>query len=111
VLSAVAPNGTDTIEAFEAAGGARALLTQLEPLLDLNAMTVTGQSIGENLAGADVFDEEVIRPLERPFSNKPPIVVLHGSLAPESAGRRSSPARRSCMKTDPTRSRPFSAAT
>jgi len=85
VLSAVAPNGTDTIEAFEAAGGAKALLKQLEPLLDLHAMTVTGKTLGENLADAEVFDEDVIRPLERPFSDKPPIVVLHGSLAPESA--------------------------
>jgi dihydroxy-acid dehydratase len=85
VLSAVAPNGTDTIEAFEAAGGAKALLKQLEPLLDLNAMTVTGRTLGENLAEAEVFDEEVIRPLDRPFSDKPPIVVLHGTLAPESA--------------------------
>jgi dihydroxy-acid dehydratase len=85
VLSAVAPNGTDTIEAFEAAGGAKALLKQLEPLLDLNAMTVTGRTVGENIADADVFDEDVIRPLDRPFSDKPPIVVLHGTLAPESA--------------------------
>jgi dihydroxy-acid dehydratase len=85
VLSAVAPNGTDTIEAFEAAGGARALMSQLEPLLCLDALTVTGKTLRENLAGAEVFDEDVIRPLDRPFSDKPPIVVLHGSLAPESA--------------------------
>jgi len=85
VLSAVAPNGTDTIEAFEAAGAAKALLKQLEPLLSLNVMTVSGKTMGENLAGAEVFDEDVIRPLDRPFSDKPPIVVLHGSLAPESA--------------------------
>src|SRR4029077_15666203 len=85
VLSAVAPNGADTIEAFEAAGGAKALMCQLESLLDLNAKTVTGKTVRENLADAEVFDEEVIRPLDRPFSDKPPIVVLHGSLAPESA--------------------------
>jgi dihydroxy-acid dehydratase len=85
VLSAVAPNGTDTIEAFEAAGGARALLLQLEPLLCVDALTVTGKTVRENLIGAEVFDEDVIRPLDRPFSDKPPIVVLHGSLAPESA--------------------------
>jgi len=85
VLSAVAPNGSDTIEAFEAAGGAKALLKTLEPLLSVNAMTVTGNTVAENLADAEVFDEEIIRPLDRPFSDKPPIVVLHGSLAPESA--------------------------
>jgi dihydroxy-acid dehydratase len=85
VLSAVSPNGSDTIEAFEAAGGARALMKQLESLLDLDAKTVTGQTVRDNLADVVVSDEEVIRPIERPFADKPPIVVLHGSLAPESA--------------------------
>jgi dihydroxy-acid dehydratase len=85
VLSAVAPNGADTIDAFEAAGGAQALLKQLEPLLDLDAMTVTGRSIGDTLAGVSVANADVIRPLSRPFSGSASIVVLHGSLAPESA--------------------------
>jgi dihydroxy-acid dehydratase len=85
VLSAVSPNGSDSIEAFEAAGGARALMKQLESLLDLDALTVTGQTVRDNLANVIVSDEDVIRPLDRPFSDKPPIVVLHGSLAPESA--------------------------
>ncbi len=85
VLSAVAPNGTDTIDAFEAAGGAEALMKQLEPLLDRTALTVTGRTVGENFASALVHDDEVIRPLDRPFSRTASIVVLHGSLAPESA--------------------------
>jgi dihydroxy-acid dehydratase len=85
VLSAVAPNGSDTIDAFEAAGGAKALMKQLESVLDVHALTVTGRSVAENLADAAVHDEDVIRPMTRPFSDKPPIVVLHGSLAPESA--------------------------
>ena len=85
VLSAVRPNGEDTIEAFEAAGGAQALMKQLEPLLDGSALTVTGRTVAENLADVVVRDDEVIRPLDRPFSDKPSIVVLHGSLAPESA--------------------------
>jgi dihydroxy-acid dehydratase len=85
VLSAVSPNGSDTIEAFEAAGGGRALMKQLESRLDLDALTVTGRTVRDNLADVVVSDEDVIRPIERPFSDKPPIVVLHGSLAPESA--------------------------
>jgi dihydroxy-acid dehydratase len=85
VLSAVRPNGEDSIEAFEAAGGARALLKQLAPLLDLKARTVTGRTLGENLSDAIVYNGEVIRPTDRPFSDKPSIVILHGSLAPESA--------------------------
>jgi dihydroxy-acid dehydratase len=85
VLSAVSPNGSDTIEAFEAAGGGRALMKQLESLLDLDALTVAGRTVRDNLADVVVSDEDVIRPIERPFADKPPIVVLHGSLAPESA--------------------------
>ena len=85
VLSAVAPNGSDTIDAFEAAGGARGLLKRLEPLLDLTAMTATGRTVAENLSDAVVTNDEVIRPLDRPFATKPAIVILRGSLAPESA--------------------------
>ena len=85
VLSAVRPNGDDTIEAFEAAGGANALLKQLAPLLDLDALTVTGRSLRENIAATVVRDPDVIRPLDRAYSDKQPITILHGSLAPESA--------------------------
>ena len=85
VLSAVRPNGDDTIEMFEDAGGANALLKQLEPILDTSALTVTGATVADNLAAAVVLDDEVIRPLDRPFAHEPAIVVLHGSLAPESA--------------------------
>jgi dihydroxy-acid dehydratase len=85
VLSAIAPNGPDTIDAFEAAGGAQALLKQLEPLLDTTAITVTGRTIGETLAAVSVANADVIRPLSQPFSRGASIVVLHGSLAPESA--------------------------
>jgi dihydroxy-acid dehydratase len=85
VLSAVRPNGPDSIEAFEAAGGAHALLEQLAPLLELDAMTATGRTLRENLGDAVVHNAEVIRPLSRPWSEKPAIVILRGSLAPESA--------------------------
>lgn len=85
VLSAVRPNGPDSIEDFEAAGGARALLKQLAPLLDQTALTVTGRPLRDSLSDATVFDPEVIRPLERPYSTEQPITILRGSLAPESA--------------------------
>jgi dihydroxy-acid dehydratase len=85
VLSAVRPNGDDSIEAFDAAGGARGVMKQLESLLDTRVLTVTGKTLGRNLADVVVSDAEVIRPIDRPFSDKPPIVILKGSLAPESA--------------------------
>ena len=85
VLAAVRPNGKYSIEEFEAAGGARAILKRLEPLLDTSVLTVTGRTLKENLAKVKVADDDVIRPLDRPFSNKPAIVILHGSLAPDGA--------------------------
>lgn len=85
VLSAVRPNGPASIEEFEAAGGARALMKQLAPVLDLDVITVTGRTVRENLAQVVVANAEVIRPMTRPYSDKPSITVLHGSLAPESA--------------------------
>jgi len=84
-LSAVRPNGEVRIEQFEDAGGARAMLKQLEPLLDSGVVVASGKSLAEDLAGATVSDPEVIRPLADPISPGPSIAILKGSLAPESA--------------------------
>lgn len=84
LLSAIRPNGGHVIEEFEAAGGARGLMKQLEPLLETGALTVTGHSVAENLVGVRVADEEIIRPLSRPYATRPAIVVIRGSLAPDS---------------------------
>lgn len=85
VLAGVRPVGQHTIEAFEAAGGCRALLRQLQPLLDNDALTATGRNIGENLQGVVVADPEIIRPIDRPVAPLPAIVVMRGNLAPDSA--------------------------
>ena len=84
MLTAVRPNGDTSIEAFEAAGGARAIMKRLEPLLDRDVLTVTGRTLGENLDGVDVTDDDTIRPLDRPISTEAPIVIVRGSLAPDS---------------------------
>jgi dihydroxy-acid dehydratase len=83
VLAGVRPVGERTIESFEAAGGCRAVMKQLEPLLDRDAITVTGRSVADNLADARVADAEVIRPMSRPIARRPAITMLRGSLAPE----------------------------
>ena len=83
VVSAVRPNGPHLIEQFEAAGGARAVLKQLGDLIDPAPLTVSGRSVGDNVAAADVADPEIIRPADRPFTTEPLIVVLRGSLAPD----------------------------
>jgi len=85
VLSAVRPNGAVRIEQFEDAGGARGILKQLELLLDLDAMTCSGQRMGEVLADYAVPDAAIIRPLDNPICEGPSIAILKGSLAPESA--------------------------
>lgn len=82
VLCAIRPNGEYPIEAFEDAGGAQAVLKQLQPLLHADALTVTGRTVAENLAGFHLEAGEVIRPLDRPYSNQPAIVLLRGTLAP-----------------------------
>ncbi|RUR67865.1 dihydroxy-acid dehydratase [Variovorax guangxiensis] len=84
VLAGVRPIGSDSIEAFEAAGGCRALMKQLEPLLDTGARTVTGGTVADNLRDAEVANAEVIRPIGRPVAPLPAIVLLRGNLAPES---------------------------
>jgi dihydroxy-acid dehydratase len=84
VLSGVRPIGEETIEAFEAAGGCRALMKQLEPLLMTDVLTATGTTVAENLADAIVHDPDVIRPIDRPVAPLPAIILLRGNLAPES---------------------------
>jgi len=83
LLTAIRPNGETPIEDFEDAGGTQALMKQLEPLLDGAALTVTGRTVAENLAGAVVADAETIRPPARALGRRPTIVLIRGSLCPD----------------------------
>jgi dihydroxy-acid dehydratase len=83
VLAAVRPIGPRTIEEFEAAGGTRGLLKQLESMLDRDAITATGKSLEANLVNVVAADAEIIRPLDRPISSSPAIVLVRGTLCPE----------------------------
>jgi len=83
LLTAIRPNGETPIEDFEDAGGTRALMKQLEPLLDGAALTVTGRTVAENLAGAVVADAETIRPPAQALGRRPTIVLIRGSLCPD----------------------------
>ncbi|GAB2990720.1 dihydroxy-acid dehydratase [Amycolatopsis acidiphila] len=82
LLAAVRPNGPHSIEQFEAAGGAAAVLKQLEGLLHKETLTVTGRTTGEHLASTEVADPEIIRPADRPLGRRPAVVLVRGSLAP-----------------------------
>jgi dihydroxy-acid dehydratase len=85
LLTAVRPNGDATTEAFEAAGGTQGVMKQLERLMKTDARTVTGKTLAENLTGFTVTDEETIRPVTRPLGTHPTIVMLRGSLSPETS--------------------------
>jgi dihydroxy-acid dehydratase len=85
LLTAIRPNGETPIEEFEDAGGTRALMKQLEPLLDGGALTVTGATVAANLTGVTVTEtgSEIIRPPERALGRRPTIVLIRGSLCPD----------------------------
>jgi len=84
-LCTLVPNGSHTMEDLRRAGGVPALMKELEPLLHLDVMTVTGRTLKENLKGVKVLDYNIIRPLSRPVRSEGGIAVLKGSLAPEGA--------------------------
>ena len=83
VIAGVRPVGDHTIEAFEAAGGARGVLKQLRPLLDVNVLSVSGRTLGTELDAFDARDMSTIRPMNQPFTKLPAIVVLRGNLCPD----------------------------
>ena len=82
LLAAIRPNGDHFIEDFEAAGGARALMKQLEGFLYKDAKSITGLTVGEILQDTVVADEEILRSVDRALAHRPSIVLVRGSLAP-----------------------------
>ena len=86
VLVDLKPSGQGYMEDFHHAGGVPALLRELKPLLHLDAMTVTGRTLGEEIeASGPGFPQQVIRPLANPVFAQGGIAVLRGNLAPGGA--------------------------
>ncbi|HUS82018.1 MAG TPA: dihydroxy-acid dehydratase [Dehalococcoidia bacterium] len=84
----VAPANDVHLEDVDRAGGVSAILKEVSRkpgVLDLSLKTVTLKSLGDNIADAGIRDSEVIRPLERPYSESGGLAVLFGNLAPEGA--------------------------
>jgi L-arabonate dehydrase len=79
------PSGKYLMEEFCYAGGLPAVMKEIASLLDLDAMTVTGQSIGRNIETAENFNSEVILPVANPLTQEGGIAVLRGNLAPDGA--------------------------
>jgi L-arabonate dehydrase len=79
------PAGQFLMEDFYYAGGLPAVLAQISDLLDLDAVTVTGRTMGENIEGAEIVNTKVIRPRHDPLDRGGALVVLTGSLCPDGA--------------------------
>ena len=84
-LCHLAPAGRTYMEDLNEAGGVYAVMNELtkKNLLHTDCLTVTGKTIGENIAGCVNLNPEVIRPVENPYSETGGIAVLKGNLAPE----------------------------
>ena len=86
-LCHLAPAGPTYIEDLHEAGGIYAVMNEISKLglLELDCMTVTGKTVGENIEGCVNKDQKVIRPVENPYSVTGGIAILKGNLAPDSA--------------------------
>jgi dihydroxy-acid dehydratase len=84
VIANIRPSGDRYLmEDFFYAGGLPALLQRIRAHLNTEALTVNGRALGENIAAAEVFDDDVIRPLDRPIYAEGALAVLRGNLAPD----------------------------
>jgi len=83
----MSPAGPHHLDDLDRAGGVQGVMKRLaeKMLVNPDVMTVTGQTVGENLRAAEVHDPEVIRPLDRPIHTEGGIAILKGNLAPDGA--------------------------
>ena len=85
VLANIRPAGKYLMEDFFYAGGLRGMLSRLTDLLDGSALTVNARTLGDNIAGAAVYSDDVIRMRANPLVAHDGLAVLHGNLAPDGA--------------------------
>jgi len=99
VLVDLKPTGCHYMEDLDKAGGLTTILREMRPLLKSTALTVTGKTIGENIAEAPVgWKQDVVRPLSNPIFKEGGIAVLRGNLAPGGAIIKQSAASRELMR-------------
>jgi len=82
-LAKIKPSGSYTMLDLDRAGGVGGIMRELEPLLDLDQMTVNGKTHRENVAQVMEHDNNVIRTIENAYSTQSSLAVLHGNLAPD----------------------------
>jgi dihydroxy-acid dehydratase len=85
MIANIRPSGQFLMEDFYYAGGLKALLREISELLNLDCLTVSGATMGENIQQARVSNSEVIRSLDNPVSAKGGTAILYGNLAPSGA--------------------------
>jgi dihydroxy-acid dehydratase len=85
LIANVRPSGEHLVEDLHRAGGIRAVLHELAPLLQGDALTVTGRTLAEEIAGASPLDRSLIAELDSPFAAGGGLAFLQGSLAPRGA--------------------------
>ena len=79
------PSGDYLMEDFYYAGGVPALMGRIKEILDLDNMTVTGRTLGENIDGHIVHNDDIIRPMDNPLDPEGGLAVLYGNIAPTGA--------------------------
>jgi len=85
LLANLRPSGKYLMEDFYYAGGLRALQAELKEHLDLSQRTVSGKTLGENIASVKSYSHEVIAPVSQPVQRSGGLAVLRGNLAPDGA--------------------------
>jgi dihydroxy-acid dehydratase len=86
-LCSLIPGGPHSLQQLDEAGGVHAVISELskKDIINQDVMTVTGKTLGENLAKVKVRDQEIIRPIDNPYHDKGGIGILYGNLAPDGA--------------------------
>jgi dihydroxy-acid dehydratase len=84
-ISKLSPAGEHHIEDLDRAGGIQAVMREIKDLLELDAITVTGKTVGKNITGIHVLDRDVIRTRAKAYSQTGGLAVLFGNLAPDGA--------------------------
>jgi dihydroxy-acid dehydratase len=79
------PSGKYLMEDFYYAGGLPAVLREIQHVLNRDALTANGKTMGENIARAECWNRDVIKPFNDPFKDKAGIAILRGNLAPDGA--------------------------
>ncbi len=85
VIANIRPSGKYLMEDFFYAGGLRGLLERMRDLLHVDAITANGKTLGENIAGAGIFNDDVVAPRSKPIKESGGVAVLRGNLCPDGA--------------------------